>query len=321
MISQSQIPLLVAILVFLMICLLSIGIYQYIVLIMKKRTIVSKIKQGRSDYNPNIDNDTNELKKGRHYLLKLLAFLSLCGSKVTPRKSIDYSSMRLRFLRSGIRYSKAIFAFYGCKFMLALVFPVCYLFIRHAFALLVPSNWNLLICLSFALIGYFFPDIWLNLRCKERQDRILKGFPDALDLLVVCVEAGIGLDAAIYRVAEEMSLSNKDISAEFKQVNFELRSGKARQEALNNLALRTNLDEVKNFVGLLNQTFQFGTNVSNALRVYSDTFRTNRRQKAEEVAAKLPTKLMLSCVFFIFPAIFVVTVGPAAIQIYNVIIK
>ncbi len=320
MIFQEYLPMLLAILGFLAICLLFIGIYYFVTEMMNKRKIVSKIRQAGSQHI-NLEDKSKEAKKKESVFQKVLGQLSQFGSKVTPKKSVDYSAMRLKFLRAGIRNPNALFLLYGSKFILAFLFPICYLLLKMVLAFIVPSAWNMFFCILLAFIGYYLPDIWLKVKGEKRQEKILKSFPDALDLLVVCVEAGIGLDAAIYRVAEEMRLSSKDISDEFKLVNFELRSGKSRQEALNNLALRTDLEEVKNFVGLLNQTFQFGTSVSNALRVYSDTFRTNRRQKAEEVAAKLPTKLMLTCVFFIFPAIFVVMVGPAAIQIYNVLIK
>ena len=169
-----------------------------------------------------------------------------------------------------------------------------------------------------ALLGFYLPDIYLKLKIRRRKDKIVKGFPDALDLLVVCVEAGMGLDAAINRVAEEIRLSSQVISDEFKILNLELRAGKSRIEALRNLGVRTDVEEVRSFATLLVQTDRFGTSVAQALRVHSDSMRIRRYQKAEELAAKLPVKLMFPLIFFIFPAIFVVVVGPAAIQIYHI---
>ena len=154
----------------------------------------------------------------------------------------------------------------------------------------------------------------------RRKDMIVKGFPDALDLLVVCVEAGMGLDAAINRVAEEIRLSSPVLSDEFRILNLELRAGKARADALRNLGVRTDVEEVRNFATLLVQTDRFGTSVAQALRVHSDAMRVRRYQKAEELAGKLPVKLMVPLIFFIFPAIFVVVIGPAVIQIYHAII-
>ena len=147
---------------------------------------------------------------------------------------------------------------------------------------------------------------------------MLEGIPDALDLLVVCVEAGMGLDAAINRVAEEIKLTNRILSDELKFLNLELRAGKSRQAALRNLAMRTDLEDVNSLVTLLIQTDKFGTSVAKALRVYSDTFRTKRYQKAEELAAKLPVKLVVPLIVFIFPSLFVTILGPAAIRIYEV---
>ncbi len=317
---QEYIPLLLSALVFLVICFLFVAIYQYALWVQKKKSMLSRTRQGVGRES-RFERASVETKEKRGVYEMLLGLVGQFGAKTTPLKSIDHSSMRLKFLRAGIRHPKAVFVFYGCKTILVLALPICYLLATINLNLVIPSVWNLVFCLLCAFIGYYFPDFWLAMRIRERKERILAGFPDALDLLVVCSEAGIGLDAAIYRVAEELSFSNKDISDEFRLVNFEMRTGKSRQEALNNLSRRVDLDEVKSFIGLMNQTFQFGTSVSNALRVYSDTFRTNRRQKAEEIAAKLPTKLLFPCILFIFPALFVVIMGPAAIQVYQTFLK
>ena len=148
-----------------------------------------------------------------------------------------------------------------------------------------------------------------------------KGLPDALDLLVVCVEAGMGLDQAINRVAEEIKLTNDVLSDEFKLFNLEMRAGKPRQEAMKDLALRIDLEDMNNLVNLLIQTDRFGTSIAQALTVYSDTFRTKRFMHAEEVAAKLPVKLVLPLILFIFPSLFVAIAGPAAIRVFQVFFK
>jgi tight adherence protein C len=173
--------------------------------------------------------------------------------------------------------------------------------------------------LYLALMGLFLPDIWLRIRIAKRRERIFKGFPDALDLLVVCVEAGMGIDSAINRVAEEMKISNKTLSDELKLLNLEIRAGKTRRDALKDLAMRTDLQEVESLATLLIQTEKFGTNVAQTLRVYSDMFRTKRYQRAEEIAAKMPIKLVIPLAFFIFPSLFVVLLGPAAINIVKVL--
>ena len=180
---------------------------------------------------------------------------------------------------------------------------------------------TLMIGVLSALIGFYLPDIWLRQKTDKRKEKILNALPDALDLLVICVESGMGLDSAIYRVAQETKLNSPELSDELQLMNLELRAGKSRRDALKNLALRTNLDEINSLVTLLIQTDQFGTSMADALRVYSDSYRTERFQRAEELAAKLPVKLIFPLVIFIFPSLFVVLLGPAAISIYNALLK
>ncbi|MBW1745721.1 MAG: type II secretion system F family protein, partial [Deltaproteobacteria bacterium] len=156
-----------------------------------------------------------------------------------------------------------------------------------------------------ALLGYLLPDIWLRMKTSARKNKISKGVPDLLDLLVVCVEAGMGLDSAIYRVAQEIKLSNKILGDELNILNLEIRAGKTREKALRNMADRIDLEDVRSLVTLLIQTEKFGTSIAQSLRVFSDSFRTKRYQKAEEIAAKLPVKLMLPLILFIFPSLFV----------------
>ena len=150
---------------------------------------------------------------------------------------------------------------------------------------------------------------------KSRQERIFKGLPDALDLMVVCVEAGLGLDMTFKRVGEEMLPLCKDLSDEFTLTNLEIRAGKSRDEAFKNMSLRANTPEVHNLMTVLTQTSRFGTSLATSLRVHADAMRIKRRQFAEETAAKSTVKLVFPLVLFIFPAIFVVVIGPGAIQI------
>ena len=168
-----------------------------------------------------------------------------------------------------------------------------------------------------ALLGFYLPDIWLRQKTDKRRENILKALPDALDLLVVCVEAGMGLDSAINRVAEESKDSGPELSDELHFMTLELRAGKPRRKALKNLASRIDLDEVSSLVTLLIETEKFGTSMADALRVYSDSYRIQRHQRAEELAAKLPVKLLIPLGLFIFPALFVVILGPAFISIYR----
>jgi tight adherence protein C len=168
--------------------------------------------------------------------------------------------------------------------------------------------------------GFYAPNLWVKMKTQGRQQKITEGFPDALDLMTVCVEAGLGLDAALNQVADEIQLSNKVLSEELKLINLELRAGQSRANALRNLSLRTDLEDVNNFTTLLIQTDNFGTSIGQALRVHSDTMRTKRHHRAEEAAAKLPVKLLFPLIFFIFPSMFVVIMGPAIIQIMRILL-
>ena len=165
-----------------------------------------------------------------------------------------------------------------------------------------------------AALGYLLPGMALARMAKRRQHRIRLSLPDALDLLVVSVEAGLGLDQAMQRVGEELAFAHPELSDELRLINLELRAGKARSEALRNLAERTGVDDLSSLVAMLIQTDKFGTSVAQSLRVHSETLRTKRRQRAEEAAAKTGVKMVFPLVFCIFPAIWVVTIGPAAIK-------
>jgi tight adherence protein C len=170
-----------------------------------------------------------------------------------------------------------------------------------------------------AACGYYAPLVWLKRVIAERQDALQRAIPDALDLMVVCVEAGLGLDQAIARVGQEVRQTHPALGDELNILSQELRTGVQRQAALRNLAHRTDLEEVRNLVALLVQTDRFGTSIGQALRVHADSMRTKRRLKAEELAAKLPVKLLLPLIFFIFPSMFIVTIGPACIRMVRVI--
>jgi tight adherence protein C len=166
----------------------------------------------------------------------------------------------------------------------------------------------------FALIGYMLPGVWLSREVTKRKKMIANGLPDALDLLIVCVEAGLGLDQAIVKASEELAVSHPALSEELIMLTTEIRAGKPRMEAFKNFADRTKVDEVRQLVSMLVQTDRFGTSVAQALRTQAEVSRTKRRQNAEERAAKIGVKLVFPLVFFLFPAMYVVTLGPAIIK-------
>ena len=228
--------------------------------------------------------------------------------RVVPASSKSQSRTRRLMIRAGYRRPEAIFAMQGAKVLVpATAVALVY------FTGLYRYN-PILLLLMAAIVGYAIPDFWLTWRVRRRQHRIQLSLPDALDLLVVCVEAGLGLDQAMLRVAEELRLTHPELCDELQLVNLEMRVGKVRIEALRELAKRTGVEDIKALVAMLIQTDRFGTSLAQALRVHSDTLRVKRRQRAEEQAAKAPVKMVPPLVFFIFPALFVVILGPAVIS-------
>ncbi len=166
-------------------------------------------------------------------------------------------------------------------------------------------------------VGYALPGVWLGWMTGKRQKQIQNGLPDALDLLIVCVEAGSGLDAAIVKASEELNLSYPALAEELRLINTETRAGKPRLEAFKNFASRTGVEDVRALVAMMIQTDRFGTSIAQALRTHAEVSRTKRRQRAEERAAKLGVKLVFPLVFCLFPALYVVVLGPAVIKIMH----
>jgi len=251
----------------------------------------------------------------------IFRFMEKIGGVLKPKKEDEISNLRQLFLKAGLRNQNAPTVFFGAKALLAILFVIVAFLIKVSVPKpMTPLNFTILLMVA-ALLGLYLPNIWLKLRTIGRLEKIQLGLPDALDLMVVCVEAGTGLDAAVARVGEEMKISNKTLSDEFRLLSLELRAGKTRRDALKNLALRTGLEDVSNLVTLLIQTEKFGTSIAQALRVHADFMRTKRFQKAEEIAAKMPLKLIPFIVLFIFPAFLLVAAGPAILAIVRVFSK
>jgi tight adherence protein C len=219
------------------------------------------------------------------------------------------SRQERRLVQAGIRRKDGVVLFHGSQFALALIFLLICL------SALPPSRYTVAYALLSILLGAALPDIWLSRSIDGRKERIQLAIPDALDLTVVCVEAGLALDQALLRIAAEIEPAYPDLSDEFRLHNIEVNMGRSRSEAFRNLASRTGVDDLKSLVAILIQSDRFGTSVGQALRVFADALRVKRQQRARERAAKLPIKMIPIMVFFIFPSIFVVVVGPAVIQI------
>ncbi len=242
----------------------------------------------------------------------LVGIVKRVGEKA-PRSPKELGTLRLRLVQAGYRRDEALAVFFGIRVVFAVL-----LFVVLATPILMKPN--ILLGLCGLALGYLLPGMVLGRLAKRRAHRIRLSLADALDLMVVSVEAGLGLDQAIQRVGHELAFAYPDLSDELRLVNLELRAGKARAEALRNVADRTGVEDLGSLVTMLIQTDKFGTSVAQSLRVYSETLRTKRRQRAEEAAAKTGVKMVFPLVFCIFPSIWVVTIGPAAIKFIKVLV-
>jgi tight adherence protein C len=233
----------------------------------------------------------------------------------------DTSQSRLQELlvHAGIREKGAVEVFLGAKLALALALPAAVaatLMWRSSSTGMAINYRNMFMYAVMGLIvGLVAPIMWLRRKARQRIDKVRLSLPDALDLLIVCVESGLGLDAALLRISREMSDAAPELCEEITLMNLEISAGKPRHECLRNLGLRSGCDEVEALAARISQAAKFGTNLGNSLRIHSESLRQKRRQEAEERAAKTTVKLLFPLVFCIFPAIFVVILGPAALNI------
>lgn len=310
-----DVPLLVALVTFLAVMLASSAGYLYL----NSRQAL-QVWRGRADGSDSAgessslpDGLAGQLTSQLHAVLEWFARLN------QPANLEEARDTRRQLITAGYRSAKAPVFFIGAKLFLAVVMT--------ALVAIVPAKllgFPTISKLTFyyvlvAACGYYAPVFWLKRSIAARKDALQRAIPDALDLMVVCVEAGLGLDQAIGRVGDEVKRTHPELGDELNLLAVELRTGVSRQDALRNLAHRTDLEEVRNLVALLVQTDRFGTSIGQALRVHADSMRTTRRLKAEELAAKLPVKLLIPLIFFIFPSMFIVLIGPACIKMVRVL--
>ena len=243
------------------------------------------------------------------YLQKRLERFLLPIGEMIPRPPADMSRQERKLVQAGIRRKDAVLLFNAFHVVIA----VCLLFVCMSTGYLYerPALYVLLSLFGGAAI----PDIWLKSRIEARKLKIQHGLPDAMDLAVVSVEAGLGLDQALLRVGEEIQMAHPELADELRLRNLEVQMGRSRSESLRNLADRSGVEDIKALVAILIQTERFGTSIGQSLRIFSDALRNKRRQRAEEMAAKLAIKLIFPMAMFIFPAVFVVMLGPGFISI------
>jgi tight adherence protein C len=237
-----------------------------------------------------------------------------------PEEGWEDSPLRRRFIHAGLRDPSAPLIYFGLKTLLALILPAL-VYTAVLFVGFSPGAKALLaLVLVPAAAGYYLPNLVLSRIIFVRKREIFETFPDALDLMTVCVEAGLGIDAALIRIAEEMQHKSRTLGGELHLVTLELRAGSSKERALRNLAMRSGVEDVDTLVAMLIQAERFGTSIADSLRVHADMLRTRRRQNAEEAAAKIGLKLLFPLVFFIFPSLLLVLMGPAFIQIYRILL-
>jgi tight adherence protein C len=236
----------------------------------------------------------------------------------SPTGDGEATPLRVRFLNAGIRHPDASLFFFGLKTLLPLGFAgLAFLAMRTAGA---DDGLKTLLWLAVAaLIGCYLPNAVLYVMVRGRQREIFDNFPDAADLMLVCVEAGLGLDAGLVKVTEEIRVKSVALAQELHWTNLEMRAGATREASLRNLALRTGVEEIGTFATMLTQADRFGTSIGESLRVFSDDLRHKRQMRAEELAAKVPTKMLLPLVVCIFPCISLVILAPAAIRVIRTI--
>ena len=259
---------------------------------------------------------SNSKMLGRRWniVLESLSRLSL------PKDGWKDSNIHLKFLRAGLRGAIAPRVYFSLKTFLTIGVPfLLALILWPYFHHLGFANFSFLL-LALAGLGYYLPEIYLDIRTQKRLKDCQHGLPDLIDLLVICTESGLGLDAAMNRVSKEIVRTNPYLAEELYLTNLEIRAGSGRNLALKNLALRVKLDSVHNLVSMLVQADRFGTSVSDSLRVQAEMMRIQRIQVAEEIASKIPIKMLLPMIFCIFPALIIVIIGPAIIQIRAVLL-
>jgi tight adherence protein C len=261
-----------------------------------------------------------ELEQSDTWVTRLLLVGQPLMKLSQPTENWENSPMRQRFMHAGWRTPLAPTFFFTAKTVLAMLMPIVTILLVGGNLFDQGSASMLLILACIAATGYYLPNMILSHAIKIRQREIFENFPDALDLLIICIEAGMGFELALSRVASEIVLTSKVLAQELQLVQIEMRTGFSKEQALRNLALRNGVEEIDMLVAMLIQSERFGTGMSSSLRVHSENLRTKRRQMTEEAAGKVAIKLLFPLIFFIFPTLLLVLLGPAMLQIYRVLL-
>jgi tight adherence protein C len=285
-------------------------LYNWVGDIALKKRLTKIVRQGRAGADISLSRTANIPKVAS--VIDILSKLSL------PEEGWQSSSVQIKFLQAGIRNKNAPQYYFAVKTLLSLVLPVVLALFLHFAQPNIPFVRSMMLVLLTAAAGYYLPEILIRFITHKRIKRMRNSLPDMIDLMVICTESGMGIDAAIARISREMARTNRDLAQEFYLSALEMRAGATRIEALRNLALRSHLEDLEDLVSVLVQADKFGTSLAESLRVQSDMMRTRRAQRAEELAAKIPVKMTLPLILFIFPTLLMVLLGPAIIQLMEV---
>lgn len=277
---------------------------------------VSPFDERLREINPRLEREVSPPAVGKKINTAFVDRVAKPVYRITRPSNRNVRRLRRRLMKAGFPQENAVFVYITVRVLAFLLIPlgVGVLLLAINF----PRNPQFFALLLLGTIfGLFIPSFTLSRLITKRQQRIARALPDAIDLLVVCVEAGLGLNAALQRVGREMELVEPTLSAELAITNREIRAGKARDEAMRNLGDRTGVDDIKSLVAMLIQSDRFGTSIASSLRVFADSMRTKRRQRAEELVSKASIKLIFPLLLFIFPALLIVLLGPALIMLYQ----
>ncbi len=291
------------------------AIAGYLVLHKPQQTVVDRLQDlaGPGGWNGEFNAEDAERRAKESQAAEIAKKFAQDLNRVAPISAKEEKKLQLKLTHAGYRSASAPIIFRAIQLLSLVFFPGA-----TALGLMLAGkalNDSLMYIGGALLFGFILPDKVLSYKVNARQDRLRCGVADALDLLVVSVEAGLGLNSALNRVAEEMKDVHPDISEEFGMVNTEIRMGRQREEALRNLAERSGVEDLRSLCAMLIQTDRFGTSISRAIRVYSEALRTKRRQRAEQAAQKAAVKMLFPLAVFLFPTLFIILLGPSAIQL------
>ena len=290
--------------------LLFIAVFSILLLIIYKFSADPARKRASSF---SIDNQSNT--DGSDLVSILVRVVDPISRLALPSEGWDKSPLQLKFVNAGWRTTDAPKLYFGIKSLLTISFPIIAYFFLDKSIQAENASELLFVLILFAGLGYYLPNIVLSNMVKKRQQEIVETLPDATDLLIICMEAGLSFDQALAKVASEIKLKSEILSQELELLLMEVRSGFTRERALRNLALRTGVEEIDGLATMVIQSERFGTSIGDALRIHAETARTKRRQKAEETASKIALKLLFPLLFFLMPAIFIVLLTPALMQL------